>query len=241
MSDERDEVLWEGEVLDGDGDSMGAAKLNHRGCWYLWETEVLNVEPHWRPATPFEEAECTAHLARQLAAVREESAAKTDTIEAFRAMGTIDREQLAAEKARADAAEQQCAAKDETIKALSLRTSENTIAAKAARQAVTRARYHERLPAIDDAARRLGYAIGLHGSETRDFDLIAVPWTSEAASAESLAEAIREAVGGVFNEREGVEPNPGVRAHGRLCWSIGIGGEDRYIDLSVMPASKECE
>ena len=98
---------------------------------------------------------------------------------------------------------------------------------------------------LREVARRLGYAIGVHGTLKRNIDLIACPWTSEAVSAGELAEAIRRKaadmnpVGVAFiaphedqdYQRRG---SPGAKPHGRRVWSFHLGGGP-YIDLSVMP------
>lgn len=81
------------------------------------------------------------------------------------------------------------------------------------------------------AAKELGYAIGVHGSQTRDLDLIACPWTEEAVSAEELAEAVREAVKGQFFA---FPDNETDKPHGRKCWLISLGYGGAHIDLSVM-------
>lgn len=93
--------------------------------------------------------------------------------------------------------------------------------------------YEKRLPIIRRVAREFGYAIGLHGSGTRDLDLIAAPWTGTAHSAEELVDAICLAIHGVAETLPGLEQNPARRSHGRLAWSIQIGA-GRYIDLSIM-------
>lgn len=43
-------------------------------------------------------------------------------------------------------------------------------------------------------ARRHGYAIGVHGSMSRDLDLIAVPWVESASSPDELLKEICEMV-----------------------------------------------
>lgn len=96
-------------------------------------------------------------------------------------------------------------------------------------------RYQTLLPIIRWIAYNNGYAIGVHGSGQRDFDLIAVPWADEAVSADELVERLVEAVEGV------VERPPAAKPHGRRAWSIKLTGrclfyETPYIDLSVMPA-----
>ena len=101
--------------------------------------------------------------------------------------------------------------------------------------------YAQLLPRIREAAKKIGWAIAIHGTMTRDFDLLAVPWTEDAGSAEELVEIISRAVGGFVigdedrNFQRGEVPNnPTVQPHGRLSWNICWGGRP-FIDLSVMP------
>ena len=94
-------------------------------------------------------------------------------------------------------------------------------------------RYERLLPTIRAAARQHDYAIGLQGSGERDLDLVAVPWTWQAVPAGELVEAIRVAVGG-YIEFDIPGRNPTVKPHGRLAWSIHVGGR-LYVDLSVTP------
>lgn len=99
------------------------------------------------------------------------------------------------------------------------------------------------VPHVAAVARKFGYAIGLHGSMARDLDLIACPWTDQAAPAEALVEAIRESVGGSIRNDPQTEDNkyyaetrnPNDKPHGRRAWSIYFSGHRFYIDLSVMP------
>ena len=76
-----------------------------------------------------------------------------------------------------------------------------------------------------------GYAIGLHGSFTRDLDLIAVPWTERACDPEHLIRRIVDATG--LKLRDGVA----VKPHGRRAWTLLFPafGDPRFVDLSVMP------
>lgn len=98
--------------------------------------------------------------------------------------------------------------------------------------------YRRTIDAMRDAAKAKGYALAEHGSLARDIDLVAVPWTDDAASATEVAEAIRAAAatanGGVaFIARSSSDASV-VKPHGRLCWSFHLGGGP-YVDLSVMP------
>lgn len=89
-----------------------------------------------------------------------------------------------------------------------------------------------RLPDIDrirELARDVGYAIGVHGSLERDFDLIAAPWVSEAVAPLALAQHIAAGLGG-----EVVDHLTQDKPCGR--WSCNIHTPDwtKLIDLSVM-------
>lgn len=98
--------------------------------------------------------------------------------------------------------------------------------------------YAQLLPRIRKAAKGLGYALAIHGTMARDLDIIAVPWTDEAVSAEDLVKTIAEAVDGYVigdtMHRGGVDEPPTKQPHGRLSWNICWGGRP-FIDLSVMP------
>jgi len=97
--------------------------------------------------------------------------------------------------------------------------------------------YLSLLSDIREAARKCGYAIAIHGSLSRDFDLIAAPWTDEASDMATLVEAVRSSVDGTLADDH---RNPGVKPHGRIAYTILLhewtGGA--FIDLSVMPKGK---
>lgn len=99
------------------------------------------------------------------------------------------------------------------------------------------------LEGLKAVARTRGYALGLHGSLARDLDLIAVPWIPSASSAKELVAALIQHTGGCLKAEHASDPfyqdgQPGLKPHGRLCWSIQL-GQGRYIDLSVMPRRNE--
>jgi hypothetical protein len=80
-----------------------------------------------------------------------------------------------------------------------------------------------------------GYAIGLHGSFTRDLDMIAVPWAEHCTrKPEKLIARIVQATG--LLETQG---SPGEKPHGRKVWTLRLPefGDPRFIDLSIMPPS----
>lgn len=88
-------------------------------------------------------------------------------------------------------------------------------------------------------AREAGYALGLHGSMRRDFDLIAVPWIAKAVSPDELIERITKEFDGVkfparLSKFSTLMSEVTVRPHGRLCYVIGL-GDRHYLDISVFP------
>jgi hypothetical protein len=105
--------------------------------------------------------------------------------------------------------------------------------------------YARALPALTEIARQHGYCLAVHGSMATDLDIVACPWTEEAVDPDTLAEALRDCVGGMF--AAGV-PDAGaavaVRPHGRRAYTIlpadlflGVPKLpwSPWIDLSVMP------
>lgn len=93
-------------------------------------------------------------------------------------------------------------------------------------------------PHLAEVAQSLGYALCVHGSVGRDFDLVACPWTDEAVDAETLFIAIAKQ----SNVSTGKLVDPvmsGItesveKPHGRRAWSILL-GFGAVIDISVMP------
>lgn len=107
--------------------------------------------------------------------------------------------------------------------------------------------YEMLIEPLREVARGHGYALAVHGTLVRDIDLIAAPWSEPLSAAKVLAEAIRakaeQVSGAAFmapHESDEYFQNgcPGLKAHGRLCWSFHLGGGP-YIDLSVLAPGKE--
>jgi len=89
--------------------------------------------------------------------------------------------------------------------------------------------YERMLPGIRLAAEGCGYAIGVHGSMTRDLDLIAAPWTEKISTPDELAHAVQRAACG----SSGAWKEPERKPHGRIGYSLHV-GTHAYIDLSVL-------
>lgn len=89
-------------------------------------------------------------------------------------------------------------------------------------------------PVLCEIAREHGYALAVHGSVARDYDLLAVPWTDEATNAETLMLALAKRCHLIYGEFGTGIAGPENKPHGRIAWSLLIGA-GAYIDLSVMP------
>lgn len=105
--------------------------------------------------------------------------------------------------------------------------------------------YVSMVPVLTEAAREVGYALAVHGSMGRDFDLVAIPWTEAAGSAEQLIMRLLAQCGhcgahiphrseSAKDPAQGNGDVAGVKPHGRLAWSIHF-ENGLYLDVSVMP------
>ena len=100
-------------------------------------------------------------------------------------------------------------------------------------------------PALQEVANAHGYALAIHGSMARDFDLVAVPWQEPASEPLQLILALKEVCGGVFTHADFddlvEEHKPTEKPHGRLAWSIHLTNDGMfgpYLDVSVMPLKR---
>lgn len=71
----------------------------------------------------------------------------------------------------------------------------------------------------------------MHGSFTRDLDLVAVPWTDKACEPEHL---VRRVLASNLNLYE-ANGNPGSKPHSRRVWTLMLPefGDPRFVDLSI--------
>lgn len=79
---------------------------------------------------------------------------------------------------------------------------------------------------------RHGYALAVHGSLARDFDLVAVPWADTVSEPSAV---LKDVTTEIAIETLG-ELTP--KNHGRLCQTISVGFGRCAVDLSFMPAVK---
>ncbi len=84
-------------------------------------------------------------------------------------------------------------------------------------------------PQFAEIARQHGYALAVHGSMARDFDVVAIPWQEEADEPRAVIDHILAE----FSVTE--IGNPTVKEHGRIAYTLSIGFGDCFVDLSFMP------
>lgn len=84
-------------------------------------------------------------------------------------------------------------------------------------------------PSLAAIAHDHGYALAVHGSVARDFDLIAVPWAEKVSRPATLIEDIcaKFAV-------ELIGDNPGRKNHGRRAYTLSVGFGECAVDLSFL-------
>jgi hypothetical protein len=90
---------------------------------------------------------------------------------------------------------------------------------------------------LQELANHHGYALCVHGSVIRDFDLIAVPFDVEVRPHEDLLLAIRKAIG-LEESSNKIFDIVGHEPHGRTCYTIECGG-DGYFDISFTPTMQQ--
>lgn len=103
--------------------------------------------------------------------------------------------------------------------------------------------YKSILPRLKEIAYEHGYAVAVHGSMTRDLDVMAMPWVKEAKAPESLAIALMKEFLVFSNGKNGTSytrkyfkdsADKTNKPHGRRAYTIPVKGK-AFIDLSVMP------
>lgn len=84
-------------------------------------------------------------------------------------------------------------------------------------------------PALAEIARTHGYALAIHGSLGRDFDLTCIPWADTPAEPEKVVNAMLAEF--AFKLAGGP---PSLKAHGRIVYTLAFFAE-WAVDLSFMP------
>lgn len=87
-------------------------------------------------------------------------------------------------------------------------------------------------PTLRDIAIEHGYALAIHGSLSRDFDLVAIAWTENPKPHLEMIAAFQNYLG-LFYSGEEMEKRSEKKHHGRIAYVIGTGSSG-YIDLSII-------
>lgn len=84
-------------------------------------------------------------------------------------------------------------------------------------------------PELAEVARSHGYALAIHGSMARDFDLIAIPWVDEPSTPDAV---IAEITGRFAIEL--LVSQPTIKPHGRIVYTLSLGFGECQADFSFM-------
>ena len=99
--------------------------------------------------------------------------------------------------------------------------------------------YAAMLSKMDRIAWRHGYALAVHGSMTRDLDLIAVPWVEDASNHDALLSDLQEFIVANTDIKADGPFRPTVKPHGRMAYTIPMGYKGHCLDVSIMRKSGE--
>lgn len=89
--------------------------------------------------------------------------------------------------------------------------------------------YCAHYPELAEIARKHGYAMAVHGSMSRDFDLICIPWVYAPSNPQAVIDEI------VITYATTASANPERKPHGRIAYSVCFGFGEFFADLSFMP------
>jgi hypothetical protein len=84
-------------------------------------------------------------------------------------------------------------------------------------------------PALAEVARRHGFALAIHGSVVRDFDLIGIPWVETPSHPDKVVEDMKAE----FALKTAGEPD--TTLHGRRRYTLLVGFGECFCDLQFMP------
>ena len=88
-------------------------------------------------------------------------------------------------------------------------------------------------PEMSSIARAHGYALAVHGSLARDFDLIAIPWVDRPSTSQQVVNAI------CYHYALQQAGKPNLKPHGRLAYSLVAMHGDCMIDLQFVLTQQE--
>lgn len=83
-------------------------------------------------------------------------------------------------------------------------------------------------PELAELSRSYGFAMSVHGSMQRDFDLVCIPWVAGCSKNDFLSAVTSEFSLELIGE-------PEVKYGGRECYTLKISYGECFIDLSFTP------
>ena len=84
-------------------------------------------------------------------------------------------------------------------------------------------------PELAEQARSAGWALAIHGSMARDFDLVYVPWVRDPVEPSAV---VSKACSWFSIERVG---EPVTTYHGRQIFTVKLSYGEAFLDMSFMP------
>jgi hypothetical protein len=87
---------------------------------------------------------------------------------------------------------------------------------------------------LRQAAMNKGWALALHGSLASDMDIMAMPWTENACSADGMIEALKTC----FTDSPQIRVTNTPMPNQRLVYTLSIWA-DFYLDINIINASQE--
>lgn len=88
---------------------------------------------------------------------------------------------------------------------------------------------------LAEVCRSHGYALAIHGSLARDFDVIAIPWVENPETPQTVIDYITTR----FSIRQIGEPKQ--KLHGRIAYTVSIVFGSTALDFSFMPIVPKAE
>jgi hypothetical protein len=85
-------------------------------------------------------------------------------------------------------------------------------------------------PGLAAIFQKHGYALAVHGSLARDFDLVAIPWIENPSNHWSVLNEVTSEFAVTVTTGD-----PVVKNHGRVAYTLSIGFGECAVDLSFMP------
>lgn len=86
---------------------------------------------------------------------------------------------------------------------------------------------------LQNIANEHGYALAVHGSFTRDMDLIAVPWIEEPKPHLDMLREMFKVIGWSSSDDVPYHGSSEQKPHGRVAYTIHTGGGG-YVDISII-------